>query len=98
MELFFLFIFFKSAQFFLTCQFWSGFGYIIFKDQFPGFVNTFHYQICACHPKLGYFLVDPTWQQMLRPNSRKPDNPNILILHIKHPNQNLEIDHIAKPY
>ena len=28
MELFFLFIFFKSAQFFLTCQFWSGFGYI----------------------------------------------------------------------
>ena len=71
-------------------------SFIIFKDQFPGFVNTFHYQICVCHPSLGYFLVDPTWQQMLGPSSRKPDNPNILILHIKHPNQNLEIDRIAQ--
>ena len=71
-------------------------SFIIFKDQFPDFVNTFHYQICVFHPSLGYFLVDPTWQQMLRPNSRKPDNPNILILHIKYPNQNLEIDRISQ--
>ncbi len=67
---------------------------IVFKEQFPKFNNTFHYQICIYHPTLGYFLVDPTWQQMLDPKLRKPVNPNTLVLHIKYIKQNIQIDNI----